>query len=201
MTTAAQTITRPASPLQWFGDFLKEELAPYPEREAVVARAVLAAAIVMILTMVFRMPYGAYAALYAVTISRENPQSTVPQQAPHGADFGNTPNCERLRLHNHAFSDEFWKHIANCPSPGKGYLLDDEGLSISRAFEKRSPLHSGRACYRRGRPQCCELHDTCRNDGLERHSRQSYRDSIRAVRLALACSPKTLRTMHPEFEE
>src|ERR1700741_2963098 len=33
----------------------------------------------MILTMVFRMPYGAYAALYAVTISRENPQTTIKE--------------------------------------------------------------------------------------------------------------------------
>src|ERR1700756_668009 len=79
MSTVAQTITRPAPPFQWFGDFLKEELAPYPGREAVVTRAVLAATIVMILTMVFRMPYGAYAVLYAVTISRENPQATVKE--------------------------------------------------------------------------------------------------------------------------
>src|ERR1700741_2983108 len=79
MSTAAQTITKPACPLQWFGDLLKEELALYPEREAVVTRAGLAAAIVMILTMVFRMPYGAYAALYAVTISRENPQPTIKE--------------------------------------------------------------------------------------------------------------------------
>jgi multidrug resistance protein MdtO len=79
MSMAAQTITKPASPLQWFAHFLKEELAPYPEREAVVARAVFAATIVMILTMVFRMPYGAYAALYAVTISRENPQATIKE--------------------------------------------------------------------------------------------------------------------------
>ena len=79
MSTAAQTITKPAPPLQWFGHFLKEELAPYVGREAVVARAVLAATIVMTLTMVFRMPYGPYAALYAVTISRENPQATVKE--------------------------------------------------------------------------------------------------------------------------
>jgi multidrug resistance protein MdtO len=79
MSTATQTITKPASPLEWFGHFLKEELAPYPEREAMVARAVLVATIVMILTMVFRMPYAAYAALYAVTISRENPQTTIKE--------------------------------------------------------------------------------------------------------------------------
>jgi multidrug resistance protein MdtO len=79
MATAAQTIATPTPPLQWFGQFLKEELAPYPGREALVTRAVVAATIVMILTMVFRMPYGAYAVLYAVTISRENPQATVKE--------------------------------------------------------------------------------------------------------------------------
>ena len=79
MATAAQLIAKPSPPLQWFGQFLKEELAPYPGREALVARSVVAAAIVMILTMVFRMPYGAYAALYAVTISRENPEATVKE--------------------------------------------------------------------------------------------------------------------------
>jgi multidrug resistance protein MdtO len=79
MATAAQTIAKPASGWQWFGQFLKQELAPYPGREAVVGRAVIAATIVMILTMVWRMPYGAYAALYAVTISRENPQATIKE--------------------------------------------------------------------------------------------------------------------------
>ncbi len=36
---------------------------------------VIAATIVMLITMTFRMPYGAYAALYAFTISRESPQT------------------------------------------------------------------------------------------------------------------------------
>jgi multidrug resistance protein MdtO len=59
----------------WFRDFLKDELRPYPERAALVARMVIAATIVMLITMTFRMPYGAYAALYAFTISRESPQT------------------------------------------------------------------------------------------------------------------------------
>jgi hypothetical protein len=37
---------------------------------------VIAATIVMLITMTFRMPYGAYASLYALTISRESPQTT-----------------------------------------------------------------------------------------------------------------------------
>ena len=36
---------------------------------------VIAATILMLITMTFRMPYGAYAALYAFTISRESPQT------------------------------------------------------------------------------------------------------------------------------
>ena len=79
MATAAQISAHPPSAWNWLGQFLKEELAPYSGREAVVSRAVIAATIVMILTMVFRMPYGAYAALYAVTLSRENPQATIKE--------------------------------------------------------------------------------------------------------------------------
>jgi multidrug resistance protein MdtO len=77
MATAAQSIAEPTNPLLWFRQFLKQELSPYPGRGALVARMVLAATIVMILNMVFRIPYGAYGALYALTISRENPQATV----------------------------------------------------------------------------------------------------------------------------
>jgi multidrug resistance protein MdtO len=38
---------------------------------------VLASTLVMIVSMTFRMPYGAYAAIYALTISRESPQATL----------------------------------------------------------------------------------------------------------------------------
>jgi multidrug resistance protein MdtO len=72
-----QNINRAPSPLAWFKESLKEELAPYPGRAALVARVVLAASIAMILTMIFRMPYGAYCAIYAFTMSRESPEATV----------------------------------------------------------------------------------------------------------------------------
>jgi multidrug resistance protein MdtO len=76
MATSTLT-TPPFSSLQWFRGFLRNELGPYPGRIALVARMVLTASIVMILVMVFRIPYGAYAALFAVTISRENPDATL----------------------------------------------------------------------------------------------------------------------------
>jgi multidrug resistance protein MdtO len=61
----------------WFRDFFKEELKPYPGRAALVARMVIASTLVMLISMIFRMPYGTYAAIYAITISRESPQTTV----------------------------------------------------------------------------------------------------------------------------
>jgi multidrug resistance protein MdtO len=63
--------------LLWFWHFLKDELAPRPGRAGLVARIVIAATIVMILTMTFRIPFGAYAAIYTFLISRESPRQTV----------------------------------------------------------------------------------------------------------------------------
>jgi multidrug resistance protein MdtO len=77
MADLAQSAPKLPPSTAWFGAFLKDELTPYPERIALAARMVIAATIVMLITMTFRMPYGAYAALYALTISRESPQTTA----------------------------------------------------------------------------------------------------------------------------
>jgi len=77
MASVPQVVPASASPLNWFREFLAEELAPYPGRGALVERMVVAATIVMIINMTFRIPYGAYGAIYALTISRENPQATL----------------------------------------------------------------------------------------------------------------------------
>jgi multidrug resistance protein MdtO len=77
MATLAQSASDSHRPSTWFLGFLKGELAPYPGRVALVARMVIAATIVMLITMTFRLPYGAYAAIYALTISRESPQTTL----------------------------------------------------------------------------------------------------------------------------
>jgi multidrug resistance protein MdtO len=76
MTASTLAVPRSSS-VQWFTKFLRDELSPYPGRSAKVARMLLAATIVMIIVMVFRIPFGAYAALFALTISRENPDATV----------------------------------------------------------------------------------------------------------------------------
>ena len=55
MATLAQALPKSSSPLIWLKAFLKEELAPYPGRAALVARMTIAATIVMLLTMTFRI--------------------------------------------------------------------------------------------------------------------------------------------------
>jgi multidrug resistance protein MdtO len=77
MATAAQSLPQPSGALTWLREFLKEELAPYPGRGALVARMTVAATLVMLITMTCRIPYGAYGSIYALTISRENPVMTA----------------------------------------------------------------------------------------------------------------------------
>jgi multidrug resistance protein MdtO len=77
MATAAQSLYELPSPLTWFREFLKEELAPYPGRAALVGRMTLAATIVMIICMTFRIPYAFQGVVFALLISRESPRTTL----------------------------------------------------------------------------------------------------------------------------
>ncbi|MGB6689262.1 MAG: FUSC family protein [Terracidiphilus sp.] len=63
--------------IDWFPDFLKKELAPYPGRGALVARMVISATLTMILIVTFRIPEGVVGALSAFLLSRENLVSTA----------------------------------------------------------------------------------------------------------------------------
>jgi multidrug resistance protein MdtO len=61
----------------WFPEFLKKELTPYPGRGALVARIVISATLTMILIVTFRIPGGFIGALTAFLFSRENLVSTA----------------------------------------------------------------------------------------------------------------------------
>jgi len=61
----------------WFWQFLKSELAPYPGRAWVVGRITIAATLVMIVVMTFRVPYGFLAGIYTFFISRESLSLTL----------------------------------------------------------------------------------------------------------------------------
>ena len=76
MEAIAQPLIEWAGPLAWFREFLKQELTPYPGRATLVARMVIAATLVMLLTMIFRLPYGFQGAIYTFFISRESLRST-----------------------------------------------------------------------------------------------------------------------------
>jgi multidrug resistance protein MdtO len=60
----------------WFWNFIRAELSPYPGRAWVVARMTVAATIVMVLVMTFRVPGGFQGAIFTLLISRENPAET-----------------------------------------------------------------------------------------------------------------------------
>jgi multidrug resistance protein MdtO len=62
---------------RWFWGFLKIELVPYPGRAWVVGRITIAATIVMLLVMTFRLPGGFLAAIFTLFLSRENPTATL----------------------------------------------------------------------------------------------------------------------------
>ncbi|HZP25115.1 MAG TPA: FUSC family protein [Terriglobales bacterium] len=61
----------------WFWQFLKTELAPYPGRAWVVGRMTIAATIIMVLVMTFRIPYGFQGAIYTFFLSRESLRATL----------------------------------------------------------------------------------------------------------------------------
>ena len=77
MASLVQTLPKLSSRLSWLRSFLKEELAPYPGRTALVARMCVATTLLMLFTMTFKIPYGAYGAVYALVISREDPRATA----------------------------------------------------------------------------------------------------------------------------
>src|SRR4029079_5105108 len=77
MATLTSSVSGSQSQLGWFQEFLRHELAPYPRRAQTVARMVIAATLVMIITMAFRIPYGFQGAVYALLISRESRGATL----------------------------------------------------------------------------------------------------------------------------
>jgi multidrug resistance protein MdtO len=80
LATLAQTPPNPGV-FREFSDFLKEELAPYPGRTAIVMRMVLAATLVATICLTFRIPYGFQGAIYALFISRESLRATLTSAA------------------------------------------------------------------------------------------------------------------------
>jgi multidrug resistance protein MdtO len=77
MATFAQTVSKSTRQSSWIWEFLREELIPYPGRAALVGRMVLSVTLSMLIVMTFRIPFGAYCAIYSLTISHESLRITV----------------------------------------------------------------------------------------------------------------------------
>ena len=77
MATLVSTPLAPQGRLGWFWQFLRDELDPYPERVQLVGRMVLAAALLMLICVAYRVPYGFQGAILGLFVSRESTRSTV----------------------------------------------------------------------------------------------------------------------------
>jgi multidrug resistance protein MdtO len=75
-TSLRRQAPRPAVSWVWFREFIRWELAPYPGRMSTVIRMTIAATLVMILVVTFRIPNAALAGLFSVLLARENLAAT-----------------------------------------------------------------------------------------------------------------------------
>src|SRR5271168_1168092 len=56
----------------WFREFIRWEVAPYPGRANTVIRMTIAATLVMIIVVTFRIPNAALAGFFSILLAREN---------------------------------------------------------------------------------------------------------------------------------
>ncbi len=78
-TRAAQFRHQPArAPVSWpwFREFIRWEIAPYPGRMSTVIRMTIAATVVMIIVVTFRIPNAFLAGLFSILLARENLAAT-----------------------------------------------------------------------------------------------------------------------------
>jgi multidrug resistance protein MdtO len=78
-TRAAQFPRHPARPTiswPWFREFIRWEVAPYPGRLNTVIRMTIAATLVMLIVVTFRIPNAALAGLFSILLARENLTAT-----------------------------------------------------------------------------------------------------------------------------
>lgn len=77
MATTAQPLPGETFSFSWLGQFLKQELWPYPGRFGLVGRMVLATTIVMIVSMTFQLSFAYQGAVVALLVSRDSARSTL----------------------------------------------------------------------------------------------------------------------------
>lgn len=81
MASTAQALPLSPTDQAWFWHWLREELKPYPGRARLVARMVIAATLVMLICVTFKIPYAFQGAIFVLLISRESLRSTLQSGA------------------------------------------------------------------------------------------------------------------------
>ena len=77
MATVATTPALAPRSSGWFWQFLREEFQPYPHRVQLVVRMVIAATLIMLICMAYRVPYAFQAPILALFVSRQNTKATL----------------------------------------------------------------------------------------------------------------------------
>ena len=77
MATTVQARPELLYSISWVRGFLREELSPYPGRLTKVACMVIAATIMMIADMTFKVPSPAFSIIFALVLAREDPEGTL----------------------------------------------------------------------------------------------------------------------------
>ena len=77
MATTVQARPELLYSISWLRGFLREELSPYPGRLTKVACMVIAATIMMIADMTFKVPSPAFSIIFALVLAREDPEGTL----------------------------------------------------------------------------------------------------------------------------
>jgi multidrug resistance protein MdtO len=85
MATIATTPALAPKSSGWLWQFLREEFQPYPHRVQLVARMVIAATLVMLICMAYRVPYAFQAPVLALFVSRQNTKATLSSAMTMGA--------------------------------------------------------------------------------------------------------------------
>jgi multidrug resistance protein MdtO len=76
VTQLRQQQARQSASWLWFREFIRWEVAPYPGRVNTVIRMTIAATLVMLFVVTFRIPNAFLAALFAILLARENLAAT-----------------------------------------------------------------------------------------------------------------------------
>ena len=77
MVTVAQPSLELSRSISWLRGFVLKELAPYPGRLTKVMCMVIAATIMMIADMTFKVPSPAFSIIFALVLAREDPEGTL----------------------------------------------------------------------------------------------------------------------------